>query len=370
MDGRLVTNGAAGQSGTTMNRIMLLVAVALAATGTLLAQTRVSSGDLAGSVSDSRGAGIRGARVTAAAEERGISRGAVTGESGEYRVPLLPPGVYTVRVEATGFTTHVMTGATVLVGQTLTLNAQLEVGAVSTEVTIAADAPVVETERTQQASIIDLRRMGGITDQPAQLPGLRAALTRGGGDQPPRGRYGLPRRPGAAIRVELWRGNGRGNAFTIDGLANYYNSGGVRPSVSQEAVQEFQINRNSFTAEFGGAVGGAINIVTRSGTNQVHGDVFGFLRHREIQARNFFDPSKSAFTRGQYGATPAARSSATARSCSGAFERLDRHETAFVPILQDRSAFGQAHAFPAAACRRVRPLCRSCATWERPCAGT
>src|SRR5262249_51348458 len=135
--------------------------------------------------------------------------------------------------------------------------------------------------------------------------------------------------------------NGRGNAFLIDGVENYLNSGGVRPSVSQEAVREFQINRNSYSAEFGNATGGMINVITRSGTNEVHGNLFGFLRHRDIQARNYFDPAKSAFTRGQEGATFSAPLQRDRTFVFLSFERLDRHETAFVPILQDRSAFGQ-----------------------------
>jgi hypothetical protein len=105
-------------------------------------------------------------------------------------------------------------------------------------------------------------------------------------------------------------------------------------------VQEFQINRNSFSAEFGNASGGTVNIVTRAGSNAVHGNVFGFLRQRDLQARNFFDPTKSAFTRAQYGATFSTPLKKDRTFLFLSFERLDRHETSFVPILQDRSAFG------------------------------
>ena len=115
------------------------------------------------------------------------------------------------------------------------------------------------------------------------------------------------------------------------------------PLLSQEAVSEFQINRNSFSAEFGGAFGGAINIITRSGTNDIHGNVFGFLRHRSIQARNYFDPTEDGtpYTRTQAGATIGAPIRRDRTFLFAAFERLDRHETSFVPILQDRSSFGR-----------------------------
>ena len=143
----------------------------------------------------------------------------------------------------------------------------------------------------------------------------------------------------------------------------------MRPSVSQEAVQEFQINRNAFTAEFGGAMGGAVNIITKSGTNDVHGNLFGFLRHRDIQARNFFDPGKSAFTRGQYGATFGAPIARDRTFFFASFERLDRHETAFVPILQDRSAFARLTPSQQALADRVRPgaACPPCRPSARPC---
>src|SRR5207253_135318 len=112
---------------------------------------------------------------------------------------------------------------------------------------------------------------------------------------------------------------------------------GVRYSVSQEAVQEFQINRNSFSAEYGWTSGGTINIVTRSGTNSVHGNLFGFLRHRDIQARNYFDPGKSAYTRTQTGATLGAPIRRDKTFVFLGFETLNRQETEFVTILQDRS---------------------------------
>ena len=137
--------------------------------------------------------------------------------------------------------------------------------------------------------------------------------------------------------------NGRGNSFTIDGTENYINSGGVRPSVSQEAVAEFQVNRNSFSAEVGNAFGGAIQIITRSGTNQVRGNVFGFLRHRALQARNYFDPVSggSAYTRSQAGATAGAPLQKDKTFVFAAYERLDRHETSFVPIIEDPTAFSR-----------------------------
>jgi hypothetical protein len=322
-----------------MRKTILLIAAILTAASTLLAQAQVSSGDLAGIVTDARGTAIPGARIAATDADRGISRSTQTVDSGEYRIPLLPPGVYTVRVEAAGFNTRVMSGATILVGQTLTLNPQLEVGAVATEIMVVAEAPVVETERTQLANTVDRQQIAGLPinrrnylDFALLAPGVVETS-----DLVDSTDYRVVQAPQSGL--SFGGGNGRGNGFTIDGVENYINSGGVRLAISQEAVQEFQINRNSYTAESGGALGGSINIITRSGTNTVHGNLFGFLRHAELQARNFFDPAKSAYTRGQYGATLGMPIQRDRTFLFLGYERLDRQETSFVPILQDRTAF-------------------------------
>ncbi|PWU07732.1 MAG: TonB-dependent receptor [Terriglobia bacterium] len=325
--------------GSFMKRPSLLFVLMIWLPAILSGQAQVSSGDLTGTILDAKGAAIRGARVTASAPERGLSRSVQSGELGDYRIPLLPPGAYRVRAEAPGFSTRVTEGVAVQVGETVTLNIQLEVGAVTTEVTVAAETPVIEPQRTQQASTIEFQRIENLPINRRNY--LDFALLSPGvvetNDLVDSTDYRVVQTPQSG--VSFGAGNGRGNNFTIDGVENYYNSGGVRPSVSQEVVQEFQINRNSVTAEFGNSFGGTINIISRSGSNEVHGDVFGFLRHRDIQARNFFDPAKSAFTRAQYGATAGGPIARDKTFFFAGFERLDRHESSFVPILQDRSSF-------------------------------
>ena len=322
-----------------MDRLCLGIAFLMAAVA--LAPAQVSSGELRGVVVDAKGGAIANAKVTVTAPERGISRPTATEADGGYRVLLLPPGVYTVRVEAQGFATQILPGVRVQVGETVTLNATLEVGAVSTELTVAATVSVIETERTQQSSTIEAQRIENLPinrrnylDFALLAPGVVET-----NDLVDSTDFRVVQTPQSGL--SFGGSNGRGNSFTIDGVENYFTSGGVRPSVSQEAVQEFQISRNSFSSEIGNAAGGAINIVTRAGTNGVHGDLFGFLRHRDIQARNFFDPQKAGFTRAQDGATFSAPLVHDKTFVFLSFERLDRHESAFVPILQDRSAFGR-----------------------------
>lgn len=305
----------------------------------LFGQAQTDAGDLQGTVTDAGGGAIPGAKITVSDPVRGFSRAVETDEQGQFRVTRLLPGTYRVRTEANGFSIKTTEGVEIRVGDTIVLKIAMEVGAVNSELTVTAETPVVETARTQQASTIDTKRIENLPinrrnflDFALQTPGVVETNDLVDGTD-----FRVVQSPQSGL--SFGGGNGRGNGFYIDGGENYVNSGGVRPSVSQEAVREFQINRNSFTAEFGNAAGGSVNIITKSGTNEVHGDLFGFIRHRALQARNYFDPGKSAFTRAQYGATYSAPIRKDKTFLFAAFERLDRHETAFVPILQDRSAF-------------------------------
>jgi hypothetical protein len=342
----------------------LVLAALLAAAGVIFPQSQIGSGDLRGVVTDPAGAVIANTKVTAVDIERGTTRTAQTDDQGEFRFPLLPPGNYRIRVEAPGFATKLVDNAQVHVGETLVLRIPMEVGAVTTEITVAADAPIIEAERTQQATSIDSRRINNLPINRRNYLdfALLAPAVVETNDIVDGTDFRVAQAPHSGL--SFGGGNGRGNAFFIDGVANYFNSGGVRPSVSQEVVREFQVNRNSYSAEYGGATGGAINIISKSGTNEVHGNLFGFLRHRGIQARNYFDPEKSAFTRAQYGATFSAPVARDRTFFFAGFERLDRQETAFVPILQDRSVFTRltpsqqqlADFFDAAPVPQLRPL--------------
>ncbi|HYO81273.1 MAG TPA: TonB-dependent receptor [Bryobacteraceae bacterium] len=317
-----------------------LVTLTLAITA-LLGQANSSSGDLTGIISDPSGARLSGAAITASDPARGISRSTTAGAEGDYRIALLPPGTYKLRVTSPGFAVAVVDNVEIRVGDSVVLPVQLKVTDVASEVTILAEAPSVDVHRTQQSSTIQNQQIRNLPinrrnylDFALLTPGVVETTSIVEGTD-----YRVVQAPQSGL--SFGGSNGRGNAFSIDGAENFINSGGVRPSVSQEAVAEFQVNRNSFSAEFGNAFGGAVNIVTRSGTNDVRGNIFGFLRHRSLQARNYFDPERdgSAYTRTQAGATLGGPIRRDKTFLFGAFERLDRQETSFVPILQDRSAF-------------------------------
>lgn len=303
----------------------------------LAAQAQVSSGDIRGIVVDALGGLLNGVKVTAADPDRGISRSTLTDAAGAYTLPLLPPGAYRLRFEMSGFATKVVEGVELRVGDSLALRTEMAVSSVSTEVNVYAETPVVEPERTQQANTIESVRIHNLPinrrnylDFALLAPGVVETNDMVDGSD-----YRVVQTPHSGL--SFGGSNGRGNAFSIDGVENYYNSGGVRPSISQEAVQEFQINRSTFSAEIGGAFGGAVNIVSKSGSNDFRGTLFGFLRQRDIQARNYFDPGKSAFTRLQSGVAAGGPIVRDKTYFFTALERLDRQETAFVPIYQDRA---------------------------------
>ncbi len=304
--------------------------------GLLGAQIRIDTGEIQGRVKDPSGKVIPGADVSATLAGRGIERHALTDQAGEYRFALLPPGVYSVHSSAANFMAHTMAQVQVSLGETVVLESQLQIAGGASEITVSAHPPAIDPERTQQANTIDAARVENLPinrrnylDFALLAPGVVETSTLVDSAD-----FRLLTTPNSGL--SFGGSNGRGNSFALDGVENYSNVGGVRPSIAQVAVQEFQVNRNSYSAEYGGALGGAVNIVSKSGSNELHGDIFGYLRQSALQARNYFDPEKSAFTRVQSGASMGGALHRDKTFLFAGFERLDRHETVFVPILRDQ----------------------------------
>ena len=303
----------------------------------LHAQGQGGSGDIRGFVLDANGSGISGAHVTVTGVKRGLTRSVESGVNGEYWVSLLPSGTYTVKVESAGFISKVVDSVEVRVGDIVGLQVRLDAGMVTSQVFVTAEIPAVDTQRTQQSTMIDAQRLQNLPinrrtylDFALLAPGVVETNDLVDGSD-----FRVVQTPTSGL--SFGGGNGRGNTVLIDGVENFSDSGGVRPGVSQDAVQEFQINRNSFGAEFGGSYGGSINIVTKSGTNDWHGILFGYLRHRALDARNYFDPTKSDYMRGQEGVSVGGPVKRDKTFFFTSFERLDKAETAFVPALWDGS---------------------------------
>jgi len=318
-----------------------LCCLMLLSVASLYSQAQSNAADLKGSVQDPSGAAIAGANLSVKDPETGLTRTAVSDRNGEFLFTSLPPSRYSLRVESPGFAVKDFQGIELRVGDTVNLPIALSLEEVGTAVDVSGQAPVIDTERSQQSSTLEQHTIENLPmnrrnylDLTLLTPGVADSNTLVDSND-----YRIAQTPQSGL--SFGGSNGRSNAFFIDGVENYANSGGVRMSVSQEAVQEFQINRSSFSAEYGGAAGGTVNIVTRSGTNAVHGDFFGFLRQTSLEARNYFDPGKSSFTRSQAGATLGAPIKRDKTFVFLSFERLDRHEAQFVSILDNPSILNQ-----------------------------
>ena len=244
-----------------------------------------STGDLHVTVKDPKGSLVATATVTVRDVAKGLERAATSDGQGGYSIHLLPPGTYSVTVEASGFAKVDANGVNVTVGVgmaelpvTLTLATGQEV------VEVTSQAELVETTRSSTTDTIGQRRVDQSPHQRPQLHQLYPdRFTQVGRDNAP----SLGAAPTSGLNISGQRA--RSNLVNVDGADATDNSvNGVRSTVSQEAVQEFQIITNSYAAEYGRASGGVVNIITRSGSNDFHGDVFGYLRNRDFQAVNPF----------------------------------------------------------------------------------
>src|SRR5439155_9481831 len=223
--------------------------------------------------------------------------------SGNYALPLLPVGVYSVTAEATGFKKKTTTGIVLEVNQEPRVDIVLEVGAVTDAVTVSAEAAVLQTENAVVGQVVDNRYTTQIPLNGrdfAQLVLLvPGTVTRPGGFEQTVGAATGSNGSGVAIG-----GRDNQNNFTLDGAANNARQFGniaIKPSI--DSIQEFKVQTNSYPAEMGQAAFGQISLITKSGTNAVHGSLFEFWRNDVFDARNFFLPKASRLNRNQFGGT-------------------------------------------------------------------
>jgi hypothetical protein len=256
--------------------------------GVAYAQGIGASGDIRGTVTDPSGAVINNGTVTATDAGKGIKHTATTDSDGQYHITALPPAAYDVSVAHAGFQTSLQKGVIVNVGETMTLDFHLKVSTVSEQVEVTTEPPLVETEKSAQSNVISQQY---IQDLPINrrdyltftlLAPAVSDSTRMAGDQD----FRVKQTPQSGL--SFYGSNGRGNSVTVDGGENNDDAGGVRLNLPQEAVQEFQINRSNYGADLGGAGGASINIVSKSGGNNVHGSVFGLIRNDNLDEANPF----------------------------------------------------------------------------------
>src|SRR5258705_3793478 len=307
--------------------LLIITAVCgLLGSGVALGQTQSNAADLQGVVRDQSGAVVNGATVTARNVGTNTSKTTTTNDDGGYLIVNLVPGDYEVTVEAANFKKSVLPDVKLTVGQRADLDIALEVGQVSEVVTVSgASAELVETSKTAIATTVDLQRIENLPINERNYLAFALATSTVGRDN------GRPIGPAPTTGLNFGGQRGRSNLVQVDGADNTDNSvNASRSTVSQEAVQEFQVVTNSFAPEFGRSAGGVVNVVTKSGTNDFRGNVFGFLRHRSYQARNAFAPIKDPpFTRTQYGATLGGPLDKNRTFFFFAFEQRRRNESGF-----------------------------------------
>jgi Carboxypeptidase regulatory-like domain/TonB-dependent Receptor Plug Domain len=286
--------------------VLRLTLALLSSAGPLCAQ---GTGSITGLVTDSSGAVLPGVVIEVTSAATGQVRRATTGDDGRYSVPLLPPGPYQVKGTLNGFKTFVRDGVTVSVESTSRVDMTLSVGGVEETLNVTRDVPLVDTSSATLGVVVNEKQivelplngrnftqlgtlMPGVSAPPAALGGATGEATPGG--------FGAVT---AGFNVNGMRN--QSNNFLLDGASNNdtFNTGFVlRPP--PDAIQEFKILTHSYTAEYGRNAGSVVNVVTRSGSNELHGAAWEFNRDDGLQARNFFAPPdqpKPKLTQNQFG---------------------------------------------------------------------
>jgi hypothetical protein len=303
-----------------------LLVITLAAASVAFGQAQSNAADLQGIVRDATGAVVTNATVTARNGATNVTKTATTNDEGLYRIINLPPGDYEVTVEAANFKKLVLPTITVTIGQTAQLNADLQPGEISETVVVSdATSQIVETTKTAVATTIQQQQINSLPINERNYINF-ATLS-----SPVSRDAGRPIGPAPTTGLNFGGQRGRSNLVQVDGADNTDNSvNASKSTVSQEAVQEFQVVINSFAPEFGRSSGGVVNVVTKSGSRELHGNMFGFLRHRSFQARNAFAPIEDPpFTRTQYGFTIGGPFNPEHTFFFFAFEQRRRNESGF-----------------------------------------
>jgi len=278
----------------------MILAALLTTTTTVFAQS--TGGRILGRVSDSTGAVIANVKVTATHESTGTSRDTRTNDNGDYVFAEIPVGIYTLTFDLTGFKKNVRKGIQVELNQVVTFNSTLQIGQTQEVVEVTSEAPLVDTTSTQLGAIVNNKSVNELplnerdSYQFLQLqPGVQSQLGSSGSTF-----YGSDK----AGSVSVNGGRGRSNNFSVNGGdANdtFVNAAAVQPT--PDAIDEFRVITNTFDAEYGRNSGAVVNVVTKSGTNSLHGNVYEYFRNKVLNAQGFLNSTKPQFNQNQFGGT-------------------------------------------------------------------
>ncbi len=283
-------------------RLGLVLASVLALAGAPSSlHAQATGGSLSGTIKDGTGAVLPGVTVVVVNTDTSLARTLTTDAGGHFVAADLLPGPYSVKATLEGFATVLRSGITMSVGRDAVVDLELNVGKIADEVTVVGEAKTVDTQTASTGGLISTGQIEGLplngrsfVELANLTPGVQ--LTQTGGQSTSTGL-------GAKISVNGSRYTA--NLFTLDGtnLNDQFSQAGSASGnvLGVEAVREFQVLTNSFSAEYGHHTGGIINAATKSGTNSLHGSVFEFHRDDAIDAKNYFDAAKPPFARNQFG---------------------------------------------------------------------
>jgi len=271
----------------------------------LFAQTQAYTATLSGSVADPSGARLPGVTVTLKSTERGITRTFTTDAAGLFTFTLLPPSVYAMQVEAKGFSKYSQIGITLGAGQNVEQPVTLTIGTATTEVSVTSEAPLINLENANVSADISQQQ---VLELPLNLRNvfslaLLNSSVNNSSEYQLVGGNGLSGTADQDVSFLNFGGTFFGtNAFLLDGTWNTgADWGGAVYVPSVDNVQEFKIQTNAFTSQYGWSSGNVVNVVTRSGTSKFHGDAYEFYRNSALDAQYYFAPNKPDFHRHQYG---------------------------------------------------------------------
>ena len=264
---------------------------------------QLTTATLAGRVLDANGGTLPGVTITARQTETGLQRTTTSDAQGRYVIAAVPPGTYEIRAELAGFRPLLRSGVTLTIAQTAVVDLTMTVGGIAETVTVVGEAPTVNTRGGELSYLVDERAIEALplngrnfTDLALLQPGVVAYPHRDGGSVVA---HGL----GMSVNGQ----DPRSNVYLLDGtllndMTNAPAGSAAGTALGMETVQEFRVETNAYSAEFGRMSGGQINVLTKAGSNQVRGSVYEFHRNEALDAKNYFDVAgKPAFTRNQFG---------------------------------------------------------------------
>src|ERR1035438_7219676 len=261
-------------------------------------------GKIVGAVTDPQGLGVPGARVTVTEAATGLRTSTTASQDGLFTVPALRPTVYNLTATASGFKTFIQSSITLRADEAVTVNAALQLGASAERITVVGDAQQVDTATGTLGQVVDTRK---VVDLPlngrnaAQLTVLVAGVVAAPNDSSDQGQT---KKFPTVVTISANGSRANVTNYMLDGGNNVDEYTNVNlPFPFPDALQEFSVETANYSAQYGQNSGGVVNVVTKSGTNELHGDAFEYVRNREFNARNYFAKTVDPLKRNQFGAT-------------------------------------------------------------------